>query len=397
MNFNGERLRVLRRFHNHSQRALSECIGVTPAAVAKYERGGTEPSEIVLNAMAEVLQVQPAFFYYSDKIDVFRDSETNFRSRKTAMEGLRKQIRSHGTLLGMLMNTLSTCIVWPPFKLPRVHVQSRLSESKEEAEREKRRINEQLEGAAEACRIAIGIGTDAPIDNVTAFAEHAGVVVTTLDTSVTEKIDAFSRYGTTSIAVINPARPSAARRRFDLAHEIGHGVAHVDTPAGSDDAREHDERERQAEYFAGALLMPRDVFAREFWNLGSSPSWPHLFDMKRRWGVHLPALVLRANQLGVMNHAEYARRFRYMSKMGWRKPTATEPAEGPYETPQLFSLGLRRYLQETGKTRDELANDLSWLPPLFDKVVGASALPDTPSSERDGIASMDAFRKRKMA
>lgn len=50
---------------------------------------------------------------------------------------------------------------------------------------------------------------------------------------------------------------SLVRQRFTIAHEVGHFVMH--TSHGTDD-----HSERQAEVFAGALLIPRDVLRREF-------------------------------------------------------------------------------------------------------------------------------------
>ena len=47
------------------------------------------------------------------------------------------------------------------------------------------------------------------------------------------------------------------RQRFTIAHELGHVVMH--TAHGADDYSE-----RQAEVFAGALLIPRDILRREF-------------------------------------------------------------------------------------------------------------------------------------
>jgi hypothetical protein len=47
------------------------------------------------------------------------------------------------------------------------------------------------------------------------------------------------------------------RQRFTVAHELGHVVMH--SSHGTDD-----ESERQADVFAGALLIPRDALRREF-------------------------------------------------------------------------------------------------------------------------------------
>ena len=65
-----------------------------------------------------------------------------------------------------------------------------------------------------------------------------------------DKIDAFSRLGAVSVIVLNTARKSTSRWIFDIAHELGHFVLHsLGIPTK--------EKEDQADYFAGAFLLPR--------------------------------------------------------------------------------------------------------------------------------------------
>jgi hypothetical protein len=55
---------------------------------------------------------------------------------------------------------------------------------------------------------------------------------------------------------VNSDQP-LVRQRFTIAHELGHFVMH--SSHGTDD-----DSERQADVFAGALLIPRDLLRREF-------------------------------------------------------------------------------------------------------------------------------------
>lgn len=69
----------------------------------------------------------------------------------------------------------------------------------------------------------------------------------------TEAIDAFSfRHNESAIIFLNPSK-SAERLRFDLAHELGHLLLHGGSLSESDSKL----RERQANDFASAFLMPR--------------------------------------------------------------------------------------------------------------------------------------------
>jgi Zn-dependent peptidase ImmA (M78 family) len=77
-----------------------------------------------------------------------------------------------------------------------------------------------------------------------------------------------------SVAVVN-RRQSIVRRRFSLAHEIGHYVLHrdvavlevdvsIDVPPSGEDGGEVSAREREANLFAGDLLVPLDFLKKVF-------------------------------------------------------------------------------------------------------------------------------------
>jgi Zn-dependent peptidase ImmA (M78 family) len=185
--------------------------------------------------------------------------------------------------------------------------------------------------------------------------------------------------------VLNPAKASATRARFDILHELAHGTLHrTGIPM------DHAVKEDQADYFAGAALLPKRSFAREFWGLGRRRDWEGFFDLKAKWGASVVAIVVRAYQLGLMDAAEYRRRCKDMSKRGWfRSP---EPAERDAEKPELFHIVLRRFQEETGKTITSIVADLKWTPALWTDVTGVSP----PSPEGPTVTSFEEFRQRRL-
>jgi Zn-dependent peptidase ImmA (M78 family)/transcriptional regulator with XRE-family HTH domain len=367
--FNGDRLRVLRRFHDLSQRDLGARIGSPASTITGYERGRARPKGLALDALCAALDVNPEFFFDLTKDDEFQEAETNFRSLARTPEHLRKKILAHATLFAILMDYLTREVVaLPRFNIPQASATTL----------------DDLEVAAERCRVEMGVDLDRPIKSVTHMAEHAGVLVTVLDKSVSKEVDAFSRYGATSLIVLNPAKESATRARFDVAHEIAHGVLHR-----SGIPVELKVKEDQADYFASALLMPRQTFAREFWAHGRHRDWPQLFELKERWGASVSAIVVRAFHLGMIDAAEYRRRCKVMSKRGWfRSP---EPVEPERESPQLFNVALNRFQRETGKTTAGIAADLNWTPTLFTEVTGV------PVRDEGAVTSFEEFRQRRMS
>jgi hypothetical protein len=64
------------------------------------------------------------------------------------------------------------------------------------------------------------------------------------------------------------------RQRFTIAHELGHFVMH--SSHGADD-----DSERQADVFAGALLIPRDLLRREFATTTDPEALARLFLVSR--------------------------------------------------------------------------------------------------------------------
>jgi hypothetical protein len=98
------------------------------------------------------------------------------------------------------------------------------------------------------------------------------------------------------------SRESPARRRFTIAHEIGHWVCQVregrggpihcrPDPAGG---AATDVREREANVFAAELLMPEDAVRREVAR-GARPG-----EMEAVFGVSAPAMGWRLFNLGIV-------------------------------------------------------------------------------------------------
>ena len=202
MPFVGDRLRLLRRFQNLTQRELGGLIGSPASAINAYERGLREPKGLVLDALAAALHARARFFVSATRDDEFQEHETNFRSLVSTPERVRRHVLAQATLFGVLLEYMGQVIRLPTPKFPAVTVST----------------SDDIERAAERCRVEWGVGTDAPIANVTHMMELAGVVVTSLHTEVSKKVDSFSRYGRTNLIVLNPAKGSATRVQIGRAH-----------------------------------------------------------------------------------------------------------------------------------------------------------------------------------
>lgn len=160
--------------------------------------------------------------------------------------------------------------------------------------------------------------------------EENGLIVTgfTLNES---KIDAFSQRvrsdGKFDIFVIAVGLGSKPQERLnlDMAHELGHILLH---PWGENlDAlpkNEFNGREKQANMFAGALLLPKDTFGNE---IAMYPTdLDYYMHLKKKWHMSIQAMIYRTHQLDIITPNQYSYLMRQVSKNGWR---TREPGDRP--------------------------------------------------------------------
>jgi Zn-dependent peptidase ImmA (M78 family) len=370
--FTGARLRLARHLRALTQTDLAAIVGVSHQFIGYLEAGAKEPSDVLVRAVGAALGFDVEFFYLPAP-DESTDEECYFRRRHSTPVAVRNQVLAHTTLFGELLGYLELRLQLPESSLPTIRVANR----------------DQIEHAAERCRMLWALGRDVPIKNVTRVLENAGVAVTRFE-GLSEKVDAFSRIGQPSVIVLNDKAPS--RSRWDLAHECGHLVMHGGM------SPETVEAEQEAHYFAGALLMPRAGFVREFPRTRRI-DWERLFRLKRRWRVSLAALVRRAFDLDLIDALRYRQAYKYMSMRGWLRD---EPDEVEPEPPELIDVAFRELRQTFGITPAEVAKSLYWNRETFVTITGVeipsvSSATESPDNIVDirSRAHHASFRRRR--
>jgi Zn-dependent peptidase ImmA (M78 family) len=192
-----------------------------------------------------------------------------------------------------------------------------------------------------------------PVGHLVRLAENNGVVVV-FSPAQTAAVDAYSfddAYRPT--IVLNPAKEDYYRQRFDVAHELGHLVMHVDAEPGSKVV------ENQAHRFAAELLLPEDEL-RDL--LPSKADWRVLAALKETYGVSLQALLYRSRSLKIMSDVTYRNAITYLSSKGWRR---REPGEMPaVEQPSLFPKAVE-LLSDVGMDEMSLVKEARVTPGLF--------------------------------
>jgi Zn-dependent peptidase ImmA (M78 family)/DNA-binding XRE family transcriptional regulator len=299
------RLRQARELRGLTQTALARQVGVHPSAIAQFETGRIQPSPEVLDALGQATGFPPAFFTRPSGPALPLGS-LRFRARAAMTARQRRQAWWYAQTLYELMAFMAMQAELPAPRLPR--------------------LAGDPVAAAQRTRASLGLPPDRPIGPLIRTLERHGVWVLAIPVPLPRR-DACSAWaggdGATPVLVV-AATPAGDRRRFSVAHEVGHLVLHQ-VPQGAPHALE-----RQADAFAEAFLLP-EAAMREA--LGHPIALTTLAALKARWGVSLQALIRRARTLEILSPSQYRALYAQLGARGWR---IREPVAVPVERPRAL-------------------------------------------------------------
>jgi Zn-dependent peptidase ImmA (M78 family)/transcriptional regulator with XRE-family HTH domain len=301
----GQRLKIARAASGLSLRALQAAIVnlVTAQAIGKYERDEDMPSSRVLSALASALHVSEDYLLAADEMVLdgveFRKKEIASKREEAFVEGQTLHLLERYLTIEDALGLAS--VVWDR---PR----EGLYPVKEVAD---------TENAARAIRTHWGLGID-PILNLSELLEERGIKILSTNLSDIDGLTAKVRRksGEPIPVIVIKANTWSERKRFTLAHELGHMVMGV----------AHDVNvEKAANRFAGAFLMPPEALWREVGKTRTTISLGELLRLKELFGASFQAIVYRCRDLGIIGDAAYRRLFQIFNEKGWRKPPFEEP------------------------------------------------------------------------
>lgn len=320
----GERLKLARKRSGLSLRGLAEAIGhaVSAQAIGRYERGEMLPGSANALKLAKALGVPLSYLFSPSEIHLegveFRKTATTRAQERAMVEAAVLDSLDRYLLVEDLLEIGSH--VWDkpegaPFKVSDL---------------------DDAETAAESVRKAWNLGGDA-IPNVTELLEEHGIKVLMLDfpLSVDGLTCRVARPGQEKVPVIvGSVAKSVERRRFTLAHELGHMVMAIDGDL---------DEEKACQRFASALLMPRNDLLFEVGQRRHAFGYAEIIEIKRMYGVSAAALIVRLRDLGVITEGTLQTVFRGIGRT-WRK---AEPEPLPEnEEPRRFQRLVLRALAE---------------------------------------------------
>ena len=315
-----ERVRHARDFCNLTQTALADLAGMTQSKVSDIEGSRQEPAPEDVENIARATGFPPAFFYCGPLPDL---PDGNFRRLKRGKARVTRQVRAQTRQIVELVQRSEDDVKMPPIRLAPVRTVGSLDD---------------IEAAAAEFRDDAGVGQRDPIPNLTRATERAGVVVAGLPNEIPDH-DGFSAwpdFGFAGRPIIVFARDYVGdRQRFTIAHELGHLLLH--SPL-RDDELALDEAEKEANRFAGALLLPKPAALEA---MRPPLTLTTLAHVKATFGASIGACARRALDLGLIGEDRYVSLRKQLTSRGWHRQ---EPVEVPQEQPQV----IRKVLELVG-------------------------------------------------
>lgn len=353
-----ERLTEARLAARMTQTELAEQIGVSRQSVSGYELGAKVPDPSTMQGIAGALG-QPVAFFTKAEHTSFGAFSANF-FRKVGSDTKRRNLACevYAKWFAASVHAFDEIANLPVVDIPQFEPKDRAKSAY---------TDEDVEEIAERVRKHFGLGWG-PISNVTRLLEIKGVSICRLEIEG-ENIEAFSFWsGQRPFIFLASDKGSAARLRFDVAHELGHLCLHrwVSTVEIEDSTRLK-QIEAEANRFAGAFLLPRQSFPNEVYSARAEAFIP----LKERWKVAIQAMVYRCKDLGLFDDRQVTNLYKQISYKKWR---TKEPLDGlggiSLERPSLLKKIAELVSAKGGTVLDEVCGSLAFSPSVIEQLWG---------------------------
>ena len=353
-----------------AERLAAAGRNITRQGLSKYERNKSTPGADFLLKLGRVLGVKPPYFLSDPEITI-----QWLAFRKHSRLGKRRQDRVKALALTIVEGQIWLQMTLYPDERPSFP-------------RLPTRTLDNAEEAACTLRSEWNLG-NRPIESVTETVEDRGGVVVLSEESDAE-FDGLCGFANQDfpVVVVSSLVPDD-RRRYDIAHELGHLVMDCeDLPPK--------EQENLAHRFAAALLVPEVAARQELGTKRRRLTFEELGLLKRKYGLSMQAWARRAFDLGIIEEGHYRSLCVEFSARKWRKeePVSFEGREKPMRLRQMVHRALAEGIitpEKAQELRPHGGEALDILPqgPAPTRV-SAIELMKLPRKEREEIMAMAA-------
>lgn len=349
MKFNHSQFVFAREYRNIKQTALSKEIkGLSQSNLSKFEKGFDVLSEQIIELIIKYLDFPKSFFQKTINNDI---EIAHYRKKSGITKAIKTQIEANNKIIGYLVDQLNDSVDYNEFTLQPLNPEDYTPEE-----------------VAKYTRKLMGLNKREPVFNIFNLLESNGIVVIEFD-DVTEKFDgvSFQTDKGTPVIIINKKFPND-RKRFTLAHELGHILMHITGDFPVPTHRDEKQKENEANRFASEFLMPEEGIKNSLIGL----SLYDLAPLKKYWHTSKQSIIRRAKDLRGINDNK-ARYFMIeLSRMGERKSEKTLVG---IDKPVAFRNAYELHREDLEYSQDELAQAFCLPPEMIKRYFNFSDKP----------------------
>ncbi len=343
--FNPKQLTSARVSRGLTMKELAEKTEISRQMISNYESGKTVPKAENLLKIINVLNFPKGFF--SNDLSELHSGAIFFRSQTAATKKIRDMQKEKLNYLFNTYSKLSEFVNFPKVNLPEL------------IEKDVHEITEEdIILKAEELREIWGLDQVSPINNMIQLLEKNGVIISEANMS-DEKLDAVSRWMIDRPCImLTSNNESSVRRRFNIAHELGHIILHNSVESIHDYSSNDLKNviESQANQFASHFLLPSRAFEESL----LSTSLEFYVELKKYWKVSIQAMIFKTYTLGLITDDQ---RLYLNKKISWNKWRKKEPLDDviTIEQPTLLKNVYKMIVDNDVVTPNEL-NQSFYLP-----------------------------------
>ncbi len=321
-------------------RLAKEIKGLSQSNLSKFEKGLDILSEDKVDEIIKFLDFPKEFFKkrISNSVEI-----AHYRKKAGVSKAIKTELESNNKILGYLVDCLSESVDFEDYKLRPLDPEFYTPEE-----------------VARYTRKSMGVYPEEPITDIFRLLEVSGIVVIELD-EVPESFDgvSFKTDKGTPVIIINKKFPND-RKRFTLAHELGHILMHNSNDIPTPEYRTDAIKENEANRFASEFLMPEKEIKNSLFDLKLSS----LSLLKRRWKTSKASIIMRAKDLKCIDTKRYKYLMIEMSRTGQRK---VEDTLVDIDKPFLFEQAYKMYVGRLKYSKEDLSQAFSLPIDLLDK------------------------------
>lgn len=330
MNIIFKNITLARESRGYTQSDMAEGVqGLTQGNLSRMEKGLLPISDEIIHKISIFLNYPISFF--QKECNISSSSSMFYRKRISMSRKKLSKLEAHIDITSRVIDDLLESINIPEFNIPHVDVTDKITP----------------EDIAYRIRNYLNI-PKGPIENIVSILERHGVIVIFYEADY-EKFDGLTKFTNKSqpIIWINENMPND-RKRFTLAHEMGHLVMHL---RKQDLDLDDTEMEKQANQFAAEFMLPYIECKKDFFNL----KFNDLAPLKYYWKMSKAAILYRAKDIGSINEKTYTYYNILLGRNGERK-NETEIIN--IDRPTILSKMINLHYDQLGYNKSELAEML---------------------------------------